>query len=536
MKDTICECAHVNPPGTVLCQSCGRALTDAAKNEKIHDMRYEGSSRRSQTYNKTFVDKIWNFFSSVKVGVWIIILTLIASAVGTIFPQELYIPSRTPEQFYQEEYGWLGLAYYRLGLHNLYSSWWYILLVASLAISLVVASVDRLFPLYKSLKNQRVIRHDSFLKRQRMYSVSEDVSVAEVEVIKQKMKEKRYRLFEEKGSFLGERGRFSRWGPYVNHLGLIVFLFGGMLRLVPGMYIDETLWIREGETLPIPGTEKQYYLENKKFILETYSKEEDKDVFDEAIDRVGTIPKNFQTDVVLFEQPESLLPGQQAELKEVKSGEIRVNEPLKFNGFALYQTSYKLNEFKTMSFSLSKKDTEENMGTITIDLFSPEDEYLLENGNKIELMGYFPDFSGLNDEGEPETASSLPNNPAFLFKMFTPEHPEGEVSFVGIMQNVDSGNDYKMSFAGIETRNISVLNVNKDNTLWILGLGGFIFMVGVIQGAYWNHRRIWLKYQDGKLTIAGHTNKNWQTVKKDLQYILNGSDINMPIDQSEDEK
>ena len=55
-------------------------------------MRYEGSARRSQTYNKTIVDKIWNFFSSVKIGVSLIVITLIASAVGTIFPQEMYIP------------------------------------------------------------------------------------------------------------------------------------------------------------------------------------------------------------------------------------------------------------------------------------------------------------------------------------------------------------------------------------------------------------------------------------------------------------
>ena len=55
-------------------------------------MRYEGSARRSQTYNKTIIDKIWNFFSSVKIGVTLIVITLIASAVGTIFPQEMYIP------------------------------------------------------------------------------------------------------------------------------------------------------------------------------------------------------------------------------------------------------------------------------------------------------------------------------------------------------------------------------------------------------------------------------------------------------------
>ena len=63
---------------------------------KLVDMRYEGSARRSQTYNKTIVDKIWNFFSSVKVGVTLIVITLIASAIGTIFPQEMYIPPLIP--------------------------------------------------------------------------------------------------------------------------------------------------------------------------------------------------------------------------------------------------------------------------------------------------------------------------------------------------------------------------------------------------------------------------------------------------------
>lgn len=49
-------------------------------------------------------------------------------------------------------------------------------------------------------------------------------------------------------------------GPYVNHIGLIIFLIGAMLRFVPGMYVDETLWVREGETAQIPGTDGKYYL------------------------------------------------------------------------------------------------------------------------------------------------------------------------------------------------------------------------------------------------------------------------------------
>ncbi|MCK9907478.1 cytochrome c biogenesis protein ResB, partial [Frankia sp. Cpl3] len=37
------------------------------------------------------------------------------------------------------------------------------------------------------------------------------------------LKKKGYRLYREGDSLLAEKARFSRWGPYVNHIGLILF-------------------------------------------------------------------------------------------------------------------------------------------------------------------------------------------------------------------------------------------------------------------------------------------------------------------------
>ncbi|MCI4170486.1 cytochrome c biogenesis protein ResB, partial [Bacillus spizizenii] len=96
-----------------------------------------------------------------------------------------------------------------------------------------------------------------------------------------------YGIREKQGSILAEKLRFSRWGPYVNHIGLIIFLIGAMLSFVPGMYVDETLWVREGETAAIPGTVGKYYLKNNQFIVETYNSKTEKKVFADAIDRVG---------------------------------------------------------------------------------------------------------------------------------------------------------------------------------------------------------------------------------------------------------
>lgn len=539
MKEVKCECGHVNPHGTVLCESCGITLIEDKTDNKLHDMRYEGSARRSQTYNKTIVDKIWNFFSSVKVGVWLIVITLIASALGTVFPQEMYIPPiMSPAEYYEDQYGWLGKMYYQLGFHNLYSSWWYLVLIALIGVSLVICSIDRVVPLYRALKKQRVTRHESFLRRQRLFGItSADNADETFEKVKEKLKEKRYSIREEDGNILAEKGRFSRWGPYVNHCGLIIFLIGGMLRFVPGMYIDDMLWIREGETKVIPETNGEYYLENKEFTLEIYDKDKDNEAFSEAIENAGMVPKNFQSDVILYKKADDSVAGEEAKLEKIEEYNIRVNEPLKFDGYALYQIEYKLDELTTMSFTLVNKSSEEQFGSIKVDLNDPQEKYDLGNGYAVEVLSYFPDFE-FNDNGEPTTKSRVPNNPAFVFNMITPDKPEGEVSFVAIQQTVEplGDNNYQLKFSGIETNDVSGLTVRKDLTLWIFALGGFIFMVGVAQGSYWNHRRIWIRRKDNEIWVAAHTNKNWFGIKKEIGYALEGSGIEEPVDQLQEEQ
>lgn len=537
MEKMQCKCGHVNPPGTVLCESCGRSLTEKEQNSKLVDMRYEGTARRSQTYNKTIVDKVWNFFSSVKVGVSLIVVILVAAAIGTILPQEQYVDvpvrnAETIQAYYADVYGSVGRVYHFLGFHDLYSSFWFIILVGMLAISLIIASLDRFVPLYRSLKNQRVLRHASFMNKQRIYAEGNGAEDT-LDKAEAKLKELKYNVSRDKNGLLAEKGRFSRWGPYVNHIGLIIFLVGVMLRMMPGFYVDETLWIREGETRAIPEA-PGYTLESKNFEMETYNTEEDA-VFEEAIERVGTVAKNYQTDVILYKKPEDSLPGA-TDLEKIDESAIRVNQPLKFDGYAIYQMDFKLNELKAMTFALTNKETEESFGELTIDLINPKNDYELENGSTVKLLGYYPDFSGF-ENGEPQTATPLPNNPGFLVEMTTPETPGGETSFITIQNTVEplGENQYKLAFQSAETRDVSGLTIRKDRTLPILGLGGLIFMIGVAQGMYFNHRRFWIQQKaDGGILLAGHTNKNWFGLKKDLDQVTEYASLPAYRDQQEE--
>ncbi|BBP90416.1 hypothetical protein BsIDN1_40340 [Bacillus safensis] len=72
------------------------------------------------------------------------------------------------------------------------------------------------------------------MRRQRLFSETDKtLDQHTYEGIIRAMKQKSYRVREKNGHILAEKGRFSRWGPYVNHIGLIIFLIGAMLRFVP---------------------------------------------------------------------------------------------------------------------------------------------------------------------------------------------------------------------------------------------------------------------------------------------------------------
>ncbi|MFJ7730251.1 cytochrome c biogenesis protein ResB [Lysinibacillus sp. NPDC097231] len=532
MENIICACGHSNPYGTKLCEKCGRPLTEEGKQTKVVDMRYDGMAIRSKTYNKSVIDKIWNFFSSVKVGIALIIITLVAASIGTILPQEMYVnPTDTDKAgYYAKVYGWFGKLYNYLGLSDLYSTWWFQILVGMLAISIIVASLDRGIPLHKSLKNQRVKRHESFMKRQRIVAEGQVSNPDEtLDKVEQKMTALKYNVRRDGSALLAERGRFARYGPYINHVGLIIFLTGVMLRLMPGFYVDETMWIREGETRAIPGMEG-YFVKNNKFILETHNNNE------QLMEGVNVMAKNFQTDVTLYKQPEGALPGDLDNLEKVRDYSIRVNHPLKENGFALYQMNYRLNELKQMNFNLVNKETGESLGLAEIDLTNPKKEYDLGNGSSVQILVYTPDFDGF-DNGEPQTKTSIPNNPAFLFRMITPETPEGEVSFVEIRKpplEPLGENKYRMKFASADTRNTANFTIRKDSTIPILFVGGIIFMIGVVIGSYWNHRRLWLQVEpDGRVLMAAHVNKNMFSMKKDLDAVTEFADLPAYKDQLE---
>src|SRR5690625_5629990 len=71
---------------------------------------------------------------------------------------------------------------------------------------------------------------------------------------------------------------------------------------------------------------------------------------------------------------DSDLPGAEPKLEKVLEDKVWMNNPLKFDGYTLYQAGYHQNNFSSMSFKIheSNDPDQEALETFTIDLTSPE--------------------------------------------------------------------------------------------------------------------------------------------------------------------
>ncbi|SFS59579.1 cytochrome c biogenesis protein ResB [Paenibacillus sp. 453mf] len=543
IQNTKCECGHQNPVGTVLCEACGKPqLQEDLESSEPLEMRYDGIARRSQKSNPNIVDLVWNFFSSVKVAIYLIVITLLGAMLGTIYPQENAFINMDPSVYYKETYGTLGHIYYLLGLSHTYESWWFILLLVMIGASLVICSLDRVLPLYKALSKQRIPKHIQFLTRQRVTYQTEFPDEEAEEWIKKAvapLKKKGYRVKTDGTALLAEKYRFSRWGPYVIHIGLIIFLLAVLARGLPGLHMDKHISFPQGEIKNIPDT--TLYLENIDFRVEYYSEEETPEEF-RNLGRI--VPKLFETEAKLYEcTADCTDPSKMPQLQEVKHHFIRVNDPLDYEGLKAYQYDFDLTPIlRSVSPEVIDLASGTSYGKIQLDMQNPE-QYFEAGPYSLTLKEKYMDF-GLNDEGIPVSKSPNPNAPAFLFAITGPDLPEEGIQYLYFPLEIDKERfqqdvinerlnggrmPLELNVDGMENVDIiestSYLNIRIDKAMPFVWVGASIVMLGLVLGFYWQHRRVWIRMDNGTLVLGAHTNKNWFGLRREVADVLQQLDI-----------
>jgi len=469
----------------------------------------EGEERRRVLPQRpiTWIDRIWNYFASVKIAMVYIGLIAVTAIIGTLIPQENTIPSVDPATFYAGKFGRFGSFMFNAGLTRMYSSWWFLCLLLLLAISLIICSWERIVPLYKSLTHQTVKKSIQWIRQRQLYYGMSDSTDEDMERLNSSLSGRHYKVSRKDGALLAEKGRFSRFGPYIIHIGLLLVIAAAFSRLLPGWFFNADLIIDNGQTMAVPHT--PFSIRNNKFMMEQYP---------------DGRAKMYSTDATLFDNG-----------KPAVSNTITVNHPLKYKNVLFFQESFTTPRFQSAVVTLSK-DSKHSIGNFSLDLTHLRSTYHV-GAYTVSTINYFPDFSV--EGSAPVTVSPEPQKPVFIFEVkgpgITKPQPQWFVLFMPVMSSFLS-KDAPLQFGvnAVQMTQSTVLRVHKDVTVPLIYFGALVVLAGLATTFYFQHRRWWARLEDGVLHIGCHTNKNWFAIKKDFEVVMMGLGVNERQEQGSD--
>ncbi|HWI61926.1 MAG TPA: cytochrome c biogenesis protein ResB [Symbiobacteriaceae bacterium] len=450
----------------------------------------EEAAQEPEKPSKDFLDKTWDFFASVPVGIFLIFIIAAASVGGTLIPQEgMYSDWRPPQDFYPAQYGaFWGSLLFKTGMTRMYTSWWFMSLLFMMGASLVICSIERFVPLWKAVQRPNIAPPESFVKHLKSRFEYKPAAGADpLSPVAAALKSARYTVVQKDGRLYADKGRWGRWGPYILHVGLLLVLAGAMVRVFPGAYMDQFVWVRDGSIVKVPGA--NWFIKNEKFTVESYENGQ---------------PKSYETEATVVE----------ADGTEVKKHTISMNNPLSHRWIELYQSSYK-QELGKAKVMLKDRASGAEIGTFDLDLYQPEKEYKVGDYT-VKIAEYFPDF-GL-EGGKPVSRSSEVQNPGVVLDIIGKDgkayrnwyfvmYPEMEF---------DAKTPVKLSTADMVVTSTTGLKVKKDLGIPVIWFGLIIASLAVCATFYIPHRRYWALVEGGRVVVGGWTNRNHRDFQTEM--------------------
>lgn len=438
-----------------------------------------------------FLDKAWDFFASVKLAWILILLIAVASIAGTLIEQEsLYNDWRPPAMYYPARYGELwGPLFMKLGLTHAYSSLWYVTLIVLLVINLIICSFHRLVPLHRMLVKPQVWKLPHFILRQEVV-IEQEGNLVDAEA---KLRKRGFKVLRDRENLYADRGRISRYGPYIIHIGLIICAFAAFAKAIPGWDETRDVWIQDGQTVKVPDT--NFALTNQKFTVEFFE---------------NGAPKLYATDAIVTENGE-----------EKTRATIEVNKPLAWGGWEIYQSSW-MEQPGVAHVQVKSAIGNQLVTTLALDLRQPVADYPLPGGYKMVVKDYLHDFSLDDQTGQPVNGSYEILNPAFRVEF---EDPSGKV--IGAAAHLVFSKEapiydgpFYLQTEKVDTRYFTGLKLHRDRTTPFMFGGLSVVLFGLAITFFLFHYQVWVREEEGMVLIGGRAYKNKYGLKQELHRLF----------------
>lgn len=269
------------------------------------------------------LNRLAGLISDLRLAIGLLLLIAIASGIGTVIPQ------KEPASLYQQLYDqqpWLGVlnsdAVLGLQLDHVYSSSWFLALLAWLALSLLLCSWRRQWPALQAAL--RWIDYQSVRQLSKL-SVAEtlvtDHADAQLDQLDAILRSQGWQIQRREDRLAARKGVLGRVGPLLVHAGMVVLMLGAAWGALGGQRAEQ--FLAPGRTLELVDSRGQH-----EFTLAL-------DAFAVERDPAGR-PEQFRSKL-------RLLSGDGVEEPElIRQAEISVNHPLRFQGVTFYQADWSL--------------------------------------------------------------------------------------------------------------------------------------------------------------------------------------------------
>lgn len=454
---------------------------------------------------KSETHPIWQFLSSVKLTIVLLILLALVCILGTIIPQQ-----QGAAEFARGLSPGMLRLFSSLDFFDMYHAAWFRFLIAFLALNLIVCSVHRFPATLKRFNAQPAPdRQKPFEGITDEETVITDRNFQETGLVLKKIIRSGFKRIREKSDASGqyfymEKGRYSHFGVYLVHLSVLLIILGGLVgsffgfeahvNIIEGETVNRVILTKQMKPLPLG-----FEIRCEDFSVQFYD--------------TGA-PKEFKSTLTFLENG-----------KKLQQNELLVNHPVKFGGITFYQATYGTVPGRELQLRIVNSSQPNAVTEMDV---SAGKSYALPNGTAtFEILDVRSDIMGL---GPAVLLSVKPKDKKpldfWVFKNLKAVRQKLPPAMLASPKfNPSVFKPYTFSLAGLQTRYYTGLQANRDPGVPIVWAGCFMMIAGLFVSFFLSHKRIWvriLKNNDETATIqvAGTTNKNPVGLQTELRQLF----------------
>ena len=437
-------------------------------------------------------NKIWQFFTSVKLTVFVLLMLAATSVIGTLIPQN------ASQAFYLQKYGEVFSSLFRgLNIIDMYHSWWFLLLMGLLALNIIVCSIDRLQRTWKIIFPAKVSfnlnRFQGMDTAHRFEVVNEAGALQKAcdSLMERTMGPVILQETDDGVALFSEKGRWTRLGVYVVHLSILFMLAGAVIGGLWGFkgFVN----IAEGEAADtIEARKGQHEHITLGFSVRCND-------FSVSFYDTGQ-PKEFKSSLTIIDGG-----------KEILTRDVIVNDPLRYRGISFYQSSYGTASATNVHLKYTSKDS--GM-TYEHTLSFNEALTLPESGGTLVMDRFVNDY--------PFRGHNL--GEGFVGRLIPDAGPETDIFISVRFPTFDKMRQGQFAFEvdGFDKQYYTGLQVNKDPGVWYVYLGFLLMIAGCWITFFMSHQTSCIYITRGAgnacaVMVAGTSHRNPQGMKLKIE-------------------